>query len=162
MKKFNAFVVLLSTIFCILYILLSSRHTQAAQEIVVVDTVVVHETIYYKKPVPVDSVVIKYVTKTLEVAPKVDADTTHTDSVEVNVPITQKIYSSQDYRIWVSGYMANLDSVDIYKTNQVLTVNSTKTKQPKFSVGLQAGMGVSPDKIYPYIGIGISYNLWSW
>ena len=164
MKKFNAFIVTLSVILCITYIVCMCKRISnpIETEIVYIDTVVVHDTVYYKQPIPVDSIVIKYVTKTLEVAPNVEKDTTALDSIEVNVPITQKEYNSPDYRIWISGYMTNLDSAYIYRKNQTLTISPIKTKQPRFSVGIQAGMGVSPEKFYPYIGVGISYNIFSW
>ena len=42
------------------------------------------------------------------------------DSVYIPVPITQKEYRTEDYRLSISGYKPNLDYIEIYrKTEQI-------------------------------------------
>lgn len=89
--------------------------------------VTIVDTIPYLNPVPVDSVVLTYKTVTLAKIGenselKIRADTQSgnsylqekpiiEDSAEVEIPITQKMYKSDDYTAWVSGYDVQLDSI---------------------------------------------------
>lgn len=80
------------------------------------------------------------------------------DTVFVYVPISQKVYRDSLYTVWVSGYRANLDSIEVYQKVQTIYIRDN-LKRNRFGVGLQVGYG------YPcgmYAGIGVSYNLFSW
>lgn len=83
------------------------------------------------------------------------------DSVDVDVPITQKVYSDDStYTAYVSGYQVQLDSLIFQRKREVITI--TKWEPPKrWSIGVQAGYGMSRNGMQPYIGIGVSYNLFS-
>ena len=80
------------------------------------------------------------------------------DSVEVVVPITQRVYGDSLYRAYVSGYRPQLDSIFVYpRTNYITT--TVKEKPKRWGIGLQAGYGYSPGNgMSPYLGIGVSYN----
>ena len=78
------------------------------------------------------------------------------DSVTISLPITQKVYRDSSYTAYVSGFDARLDSITIY--NKVVTITRQK-KPPRFNVGIQAGYGFTPAGFQPYIGVGVSYNL---
>ena len=84
-----------------------------------------------------------------------------TDSVEVDIPITQKVYSDDStYTAYISGFNQRLDSLIFHPKREVVTI--TKWKPPKrWSIGIQAGYGMSRNGMQPYIGIGVSYNLFS-
>ncbi len=132
------------------------------------------DTIPYLQPVPVDSLVVRYVTEKLPLATKptvpvdtVSIDTLVTvsrgetkDSIEVVLPITQKIYEDSTYRAYVSGYHPALDSINIFRRNEVVYIRSP-TKPKRWGIGIQVGYGITPKRAEPYIGIGISYNLFS-
>ncbi len=132
------------------------------------------DTIPYLQPVPVDSLVVRYVTEKLPLATKptvpvdtVSIDTLVTvsrgetkDSVEVVLPITQKVYEDSTYRAYVSGYHPALDSINIFRRNEVVYIRSP-TKPKRWGIGIQVGYGITPKRAEPYIGIGISYNLFS-
>lgn len=85
------------------------------------------------------------------------------DSVDVTIPITQNIYEDEDYTAYVSGYKPCLDSLIFKRPREITTV--TKYQRPKrWSVGVQVGYGVtlkSTPQFMPYVGIGISYNFFS-
>lgn len=129
---------------------------------------VYYDTIPYYKPVPKDSVVIRYETATLPIAApaaqEVAADTltaavqtTEGDSAKVVIPITQTTYEDSTYTAYVSGYRARLDSIFVYPRREVVTIK----KPPKrWSIGVQAGYGYTPKGFQPYIGVGISCKLW--
>lgn len=126
------------------------------------DTVTVVDSIPYYYPVPRDSAVVRYEVVRLRVADsaRVTArDTAHVaDSVQVVLPITQKVYGDSTYRAYVSGYNPELDSIFVFApTKYVTTV--VKEKPKRWGIGLQAGYGYTPGSgMSPYIGIGVSYN----
>lgn len=79
------------------------------------------------------------------------------DTIYVPVPITQKEYASENYRAWVSGYNAALDSIDVFPK----TVHVTKTVPVRrWGLGVMAGYGVGRNGLSPYVGIGGYYRLW--
>lgn len=82
------------------------------------------------------------------------------DSVAVSIPISQRLYETDDYRAYVSGYKATLDSLFITSKSTVVRIRDP-VKHKRFSVGLQAGYGMTPKGFQPYVGIGVSVNLFS-
>lgn len=132
------------------------------------------DTIPYRTPIPVDSFVIRYVTEKLPIAPDPCASTDITtidtlvtkiespckDSVEVAIPITQKVYEDSTYRAYVSGFHPALDSIFITQRKEVIYIRSP-TKRKRWSVGIQVGAGITPSRVEPYLGVGISYNIFT-
>ncbi|WP_353477695.1 DUF6808 domain-containing protein, partial [Xylanibacter muris] len=59
-----------------------------------------------------------------------------------------------------------LDSIRIFQPITTITNTITNTeiryKAKRWGLGVQVGMGITPTKVEPYIGIGVSYNLFSW
>lgn len=128
--------------------------------------ITVYDTVTIRKPVAVDSVVVRYVTAKIPVASTQDSAIGHEephDSAEVVVPITQKIYTDSAYTAWVSGYMPMLDSISLRQRTDYATV-AVPSKRKRWGVGIQAGYGVTAERnprFAPYIGIGITYNLFN-
>ena len=87
------------------------------------------------------------------------------DSAEVVVPITQTVYEDSTYTAYVSGYRASLDSLIFRMPREVTTITNTHYQKPKrWSVGIQVGYGMTlkgTPQFAPYVGIGVSYNLFS-
>lgn len=132
------------------------------QQVDVSDTITItyYDTIEYYQPIPVDSTIVRYDVKTLK---RVINDTSYVyskveDSVKVEIPITSKHYSDSTFEAWISGYEPCLDSIRVYNKMQKITI---KEKQKKWGIGIQGGIGVTPKSVQPYIGIGVSYNLFS-
>ena len=126
--------------------------------------VVVYDTIPYYKPIPRDSVVVRYITERLPVVgSSVDKVDSSVDSVAVEIPITQKVYEDSTYTAWVSGYQPSLDSLRIYRQTQTITIVERK-KPKRWSVGVTAGYGITMQgspQLEPFVGIGLTYNLWN-
>lgn len=129
------------------------------KEVVAADTVYRRDTVRW--PIVRDSVVTRYVTRRLAVM-RVDtvrqSDTVRAvDTVEVRLPIVQKVYKDTNYTAWVSGYEPRLDSITI--ANKIVTRTNTvsKNKNKRFSLGVQTGFNVINKK--PYFGVGITYNI---
>ena len=85
------------------------------------------------------------------------------DSVNVVLPITQKVYDEDTYTAFVSGYNPSLDSLIFKMPREVVTIKEY-SKPKRWSVGVQVGYGVTlkgTPQFAPYVGIGVSYNLFS-
>lgn len=142
------------------------------------------DTIPYYEPVAKDSAVVRYVSKIL---PSVNAgknasemhdesgtngesgvygDSAVNDSAAVTVPITQKKYETEDYRAYVSGYEAQLDSIFVKRTtvneSVVVTRQQTGRKKSKVNVGLVggAGYGLLSKQADVFVGVGVC--VWFW
>ena len=85
------------------------------------------------------------------------------DSVNVVIPITQKVYEDSTYTAYVSGYKASLDSLIMRMPNTTTTIVKTDERS-RWSISVHGGYGLTLTKqprFEPYIGIGISYNLYT-
>lgn len=134
------------------------------------DTLTVFDTIPYYHPVPKDSIVLryKYITlptnpsdTTTKQSPEIQIVKSTPDSTKISIPITQQRYEDDTYTAWVSGYNAKLDSVWVYPKTTTIT-KIQKLNKGRWGLGVQVGMGVNGNKISPYIGVGISYNIFTW
>lgn len=142
------------------------KEQREAQTITHIDTtrVVVYDTVTYRQPIAVDSVVLRY--ETIKVR-KVVNDTIKVldsaeDSVSVEIPITQKHYADSTYLAWVSGYDPCLDSIKIYPRTEVVTIAKIQDKSKRWGIGIQGGVGYGKGGFTPYIGIGVQYNIIRW
>lgn len=121
--------------------------------------VTVVDTVTYDKPVARDSLVVRYVRV------PVVRDTLHsiyTDTIQVDMPITQKRYEDSTYTAWVSGYEPSLDSIRVYRKREVITINKIIKEPPnRFVVSFNFGYGLTQNGLQPYIGIGVGYKLFS-
>ena len=140
-------------------------YDQPIEESITRDTVIVYDTIPHYYPKPVDSAVVRYVTKVL---PVVRYDTVHhvigvdnmtehiadtSNMMPVVIPITTKHYRAMEYDAWVSGYEPSLDSIKVYQKTEVITATITKIKPPnKWELDIVGGIdyNTAQDKYTPY------------
>lgn len=82
------------------------------------------------------------------------------DSVHIELPVIQRHYGDSIYEAWVSGPLdPRLDSIRIYERKTVEVRTATPTK--RWHIGATAGYGFSARGFEPYIGIGITYSIFS-
>ena len=130
------------------------------KEIVRADTVYRSDTVRW--PIVMDSVVTRYVTRRLAVT-RVDTvrqcDTLRAvDTVEVSLPIVQKVYRDTNYTAWVSGYEPKLDSISV--RHREVTLTKVARVGRRWGVGVQVGYGIDKTlKPTPYVGVGLMYRL---
>ena len=137
------------------------------------DTVVVVDTAYYDRPVPKDSVRLKYVTRWLprDTSSRIDHFREFTQKVEhfadtskmiaVEVPITSKHYQAAEYDAWVSGFEPSLDSINVYQRTEYITERVTVSKPPnKWELVLVGGINYNfnKKKYTPYAGGELMYK----
>ena len=127
-----------------------------------VDTLFIYDTIVSEKPIYKE----KRITERILV-PVTDT---------IRVKDTLYLYAEREQIHWkdslsdvyASGIDVNVDSVLHYIPTQVITKERdviVKVK-PKWSIGVHAGYGAFANNgqiaTSPYIGVGVSYNLFSW
>lgn len=114
---------------------------------------VVRDTVRITEPRYVRSVEVR----TVEVEVPVQAGA---DTAVVALPIESREFCGDDYRAWVSGWQPSLDSLVITRTLARTEYTVSPTAKPRrWSVGLQAGVGMTPGGVQPYVGVGLSYRL---
>lgn len=90
-----------------------------------------------------------------------DVDTVRvTDTVKVAIPIYNYHFKDTLYDIYADGYDVTIKSVTVYPRTEYRT-ERVEVKN-RWGLGIQAGYGVSKDGLSPYVGIGVSYNIFSW
>lgn len=131
---------------------------------VVVDTLIVHDTITKEKPL--------YLTRTV------------IDSVPFPVPVhvmdtiwrTDTIWMEREQvqwedslcRVYASGISPQVDSVTHFIRKEVVTEIRTISvpSRKRWGIGVQVGYGgcIQNGQVFtsPYVGVGVSYNLFSW
>lgn len=135
------------------------------------DTLTFYDTIPVPKPVPKDSIVIRYVVQKLPTSVPESQESVSElpdsvpkfpesvpDSSEVIVPISSKVYETEDYRAVVSGFQPSLDTLLLYRPKQIVRF---REKPKRWGIGIQVGYGVTvgnTPQLAPYIGVGVSYN----
>lgn len=139
----------------------------------VIDTV--YDTIPYIAPAPVSSLQIGYkgvkMPKSGNVAAKDSssfrqADTAFVadviqgdDSVELQLPVVQNVYEGKDYKAYVSGVEARLDSMFVYPRREIVTIK----KPPKrWHIGPAVGYGYTGHGVGPFVGVSVTYSIVSW
>ena len=84
------------------------------------------------------------------------------EEVAVDLQITQKEYEGEDYRAWVSGYEANLDSIYIKRDKEIVRIkeeSGREMRKKRWGIGVYAGYGLTREGPGPSIGICINYNI---
>ena len=125
-------------------------------------------TKFIDSPIANDSTVIRYLTIRVPVNDTIRSYVKEAvpDSTTVELPIAQKTYEDSTYKAWVSGYMPTLDSIRIYQPVTTITKTITNTeiryKIKHWGVGIQIGAGITPSRVEPYVGVGVTYNIFSW
>ena len=155
MKKFSIIILLVLVCFAYIFINKGDKVTN-----IHTDTIrVVHvDTVQFYKPIPKDSFIIRYITERISIYDTIDVEEhvyvkdLPNDSLSISIPITSKVYKDSLYTAYISGYNANLDSINIINTTKILKATNAK----KWSVGIGGGIGVNAE---PYIGVSVHYKL---
>lgn len=85
-------------------------------------------------------------------------DTTYLhDTVTVAVPLSLYKFEESDFRAEIEGFGVNLRSIEVFPQTIYQTASS-----PRWGVGVQLGVTMSPNGISPYLGVGVQYTIFSW
>lgn len=154
MKAWHVIVVLALCLLCFV----AGRYTKRAERepVCKTDTFIHVDTLRDSIPYPVYETVIQTVPEMFPIYITLEGDTVR-EPIFVPVPITQKEYQTDNYRAWVSGYNAALDSIDVFPKTIYIT---KKIPARRWGLGVSAGYGVGRAGLSPYIGIGVYYRTW--
>lgn len=148
---------------------------QVEVEVIKTDTVTVVDTLRIDRPVPYASRELK---DSLRLMVSIaDFQSALIDSLfrelgyapmdtiaEIAVPKEQKEYKDDTYHAWVSGYQPSLDSIQVYQQTKYV-INTVKEPPKHWHIGPMVGVGVgaADNKVVmtPYIGIGVTYSIFS-
>ena len=126
-----------------------------------VDTLYICDTITQYEPILEERVVLQkvlvYVRDTMWIH----------DTLYVYMDREQVVWQDSLSRVYASGILPQIDSVQHFIEEKVVTRELTQVvKKPcKWGLGVHAGYGIQlgePIRMCPYIGIGISYNILTW
>lgn len=83
------------------------------------------------------------------------------DSAIVELPTIQRHYADSTYDAWVSGPIdPKLDSLRVYARTEIIT--KRERWPPKhWHIGPTVGFGYTPQGFQPYIGISLTYSIFS-
>lgn len=124
---------------------------------VVTDTII--KVVKVDRPIVRESTIVKYEVVQLPIAnDTICVSDTIKDSVFVEVPIEQKVYSDSNYTAWVSGYRPRLDSIKITHTEVSYKLVNNSKGSKRLYLGIQVGYGITPRGMQPYLGLGVSYK----
>lgn len=104
-----------------------------------------------------EPVVVKYIGREVVAVARADMQTpvdSTADSIVVELPRTQALYIGEDWRAYVSGINPRLDSLHYQQKHTLVP-----TRRQRWSVGIQAGAGITPAGVQPYIGVGICFRI---
>ena len=83
------------------------------------------------------------------------------DSVEVKIPITQKVYEDSTYKAVVRGYNPELVSLDIYNRTLYYPVVEKVEVKPKVAIVVGPYFGVDKDGLSLGLSITFGVPIWS-
>lgn len=127
-------------------VLLGINHQPHFVNMTQTDTVIKIDTFIEEKPIPVNV----YVRET---------DTIYiNDTVYKVIPIESKIYSTNQYKVQISGFKANLDYIEVYPKEVYIYEEKVAQNTPKWQIthGVQFGVGYGllNNKLDFYLGYG--------
>lgn len=89
------------------------------------------------------------------------------DSVKMEVAVETRPYSGNNWTAQVSGPTIGQlrPALDWVKVTQQTEVVSGPVRKTRWGIGIQVGYGAALKqdvRLYPYVGVGVSYNLIRW
>jgi hypothetical protein len=89
------------------------------------------------------------------------------DTMYVYLDREQIVWQDEWSRVYASGILPQVDSVQHFITEKVVTkeIRVPIKQKSRWGLGIQAGYGIQFGKDMshsPYIGVGLSYNILTW
>lgn len=83
------------------------------------------------------------------------------DSIMAELPVVQRHYADSTYEAWVSGPVdPRLDSIHVFRPTTTITAR-VRSPTKKWHIGPTIGYGYTPHGFEPYIGVSLTYSLFS-
>lgn len=121
-----------------------------------VDTLIIRDTFTFYKPKYVEKRVVDSIP-----VPVKDTVTLH-DTLYAWMAKESVEWTDSLCTVYASGVMPSVDSVRHYNSTQVITITQPVLKRPRFTFGIQGGVGIGPHGIEPYLGVGWQIPILQW
>lgn len=123
------------------------------------DTIV--DTFIVERPALVATKITGHVAITVPIV--TDSSGQSEDSATVELPVISRHYVVDSVgEAWVSGPVdPRLDSIRLYRPRYYQSTTITRQAKPpsRWGIGIQAGYGMTPKGLQPYLGFGVSFRL---
>lgn len=123
-----------------------------------IDTLVVHDTTTIVEPRDV----IRRVIDSVRVPVPVTDTIVSRDTIYVSMVREQVVWEDSLARVYASGIMPNVDSVTHFTERTIITKETIVRQKDRWGIGIQAGVGAGKGGFTPYVGVGLSYNVFTW
>lgn len=77
------------------------------------------------------------------------------------LPLTQRFYSTSEYKAWISGYNPKLDSIVVFSKTITNTIKEVIQKQKKWEISAYMGSSFGVNSVMPYLGVEYSRKRWA-
>lgn len=135
--------------------ILSAKNTPTTKIEERVDTLIVRDTITLSKPIYVERV------KTEKVLVPVTDTIRERDTLFVYLEKESITWRDSLCEVYASGIYPSVDSVRHFVSRVEIVKEIPVKVKPAWSIGISAGYGASKEGLSPYLGVGITYNLFS-
>ena len=159
MRKFAIILLILVSLFLFFGALnYKHKYNQVVGAPSISDTVIVRDTIEIKVPEPKEVKIIKKDTVYLP-------SPTLNDSIDIALPLEEKIYGNSTFRAVIQGYNPILKEITIYPTyttimeKSVVTIDKFKYK-PNISLSVGYGYGIIHKQNDLFIGVTLSIPIY--
>jgi len=127
----------------------------------VIDTSTFYDTSFFEGPKLSELIVKRYPKEKDTIRIPAEAEIIH-DSIYYTVPREEVEYRDSSFRAVVSGFLPRLEELEIYQKERIVTIQTERIIKPSpWAISIQGGYGVSAKGLTPYIGVGLSYNIYS-
>lgn len=122
------------------------------------DTLWRYDTVTIDHPVPV----YKRIHDTTYIAVTDTMLINRNDTTYIPVPRETTFYSDEEYQAWVTGFRATLDSIRVFPKTAIVEVPVYEKVKKPWGIGVQVGGTYLPKIGFtPYVGLGVSYNIFT-
>ena len=119
----------------------------------------IHDTVRVIEPQYIHSVETQRVEAPMALARRDTTGAMPVDSIIVEIPVESRQYVGESYRAYVSGWRPRLDSLILTRPVASVAVSPATRQHSRISAGIQAGVGLTPKGLQPYVGIGLTLRL---
>lgn len=85
------------------------------------------------------------------------------DTIEVSLPREQVVHKDSSYYVVISGFEPKLDTLKVYPTTTIIWKEKTIVEpQKRWGLSVVAGGGFGVSGLTPFVGVGVSYDLFQW
>lgn len=92
------------------------------------------------------------------ITPQIEAGVTIDEEGNVDIPITDKEYKTEDYKLTVRGFRPELVDIELYRQTETVITR----KPPRWALSVGPGATYTADgEFYPGVNVTLGFVIWS-